>query len=147
MIFRGATIAGTSFTASRKMKISVTREKRTRELPEDDAITFSDEDAAGVTLPYNDALVITVLIGRRQVKRVMVDTRSSANILRLKVVEEMGLLEKMILAARTLFEFNIASETTKGEIDLLVGAGGVTKLTKFYVIGGDMQYNAIFGRP
>ncbi|XP_059310280.1 uncharacterized protein LOC132061492 [Lycium ferocissimum] len=87
MIFREAMIAGTSFTSSRKMKILVTREKRTREFPEDEALTFSDEDAAGVTLPHNDALVITILIGNCQVKQVMVDPGSLENILRLKVVE------------------------------------------------------------
>ncbi|XP_060200422.1 uncharacterized protein LOC132628676 [Lycium barbarum] len=128
------------------MNISVTPKKRTRKLPDDVTITFFDEDAVGVILPYNDALIMTVLIGSCQVKRIMVDSRSSGNILRWKVVEEIGLLEKMILAARTLSRFSMASETTKGEIDLPVEAGGVTKYTKFYVIGGDIQYNAIFGR-
>ncbi|XP_059310011.1 uncharacterized protein LOC132061171 [Lycium ferocissimum] len=100
IIFGGAMIAGTSFITSRKMKNLVTREKRTRELPDDDTITFSDEVAVGVTLPHNDALVITVLIESCQVKRVMVDPGSFANILRWKVVEEMVLLEKMIYRAR-----------------------------------------------
>ncbi|XP_059309945.1 uncharacterized protein LOC132061092 [Lycium ferocissimum] len=144
MIFGWSMIAETSFSASRKMKISVTWEKRTRDFLDEDLITFSDEDAVGVTLPHNDALVITVLIGCYQVKRVMVDPGSSANILRWKVVEEMGLLKKIIPAARTLAGFNMSSKTTKGEIDFPVEGGRVVKVTKFYVIDGDMRYNAIF---
>ncbi|XP_060183141.1 uncharacterized protein LOC132613106 [Lycium barbarum] len=81
MIFGRSMIAGTSFHASRKMNISVTREKRTLDFPEEDLIAFSDEDATGITLPHNDALVITVFIGCCQVRRVMVDLGSSASIL------------------------------------------------------------------
>ncbi|XP_060190661.1 uncharacterized protein LOC132619928 [Lycium barbarum] len=123
------------------------REKRTRDFPEEDLINFSDEDAVAITLPHNDTLVITVFIGCCRVKHVMVDPGSSANILHWKAVEEMGLLEKIIPAARTLVSFNMSSETTKGEIDLPVEAGGVIKVTKLYVIDGNMQFNAIFGRP
>ncbi|XP_060185754.1 uncharacterized protein LOC132615207 [Lycium barbarum] len=111
---------------------------------DEDVVTFTDEDAASIILPHNDALVITVLIGSCQVKRVIIEPGSSVNILLWKVVEEMGLLEQ---AARTLSVFNMSSEITKGEIDLLVEADVVVKMTKFYVISGDMQYNAIFGRP
>ncbi|XP_060195061.1 uncharacterized protein LOC132624273 [Lycium barbarum] len=77
----------------------------------------------------------------------MVDLGSSANIIRWKVVEEMGLTEKIIPAARTLSGFNMSNETTKGVIDFPVEAGGVIKVTKFYVIDDDMRYNKIFGRP
>ncbi|XP_060178103.1 serine carboxypeptidase-like 7 [Lycium barbarum] len=61
-IFGGSVIASTSFTAAKKMKISVNREKRIRELPDEVTITFSYEDAADITIPHNDALVITVFI-------------------------------------------------------------------------------------
>ncbi|XP_059294412.1 uncharacterized protein LOC132047377 [Lycium ferocissimum] len=92
----------------------------------------------------NDALVITVFIDCFQVKRVMVDPRSLANIIHWKLVEQMGLLEKIIPAAKALAGFNMSSETTKREIDLPMKSRGV--VTKFYVIDGDMRYNAIFGR-
>ncbi|XP_060201886.1 uncharacterized protein LOC132630312 [Lycium barbarum] len=144
MIFGRFMIARTSFTASRKIKISITWEKITRDFLEEDLITFSDKKATGINLPHNDALVITVFIGCCRVRRVMVEQESSANILRWKVIEEMGLLEKIIPAARTLASFNMSSEPTKGEIDLPVEAGEVIKVTKFH--DGDMLYKAIFGR-
>ncbi|XP_059277547.1 uncharacterized protein LOC132031588 [Lycium ferocissimum] len=144
MIFGGSMIAGNSFTAFKKMKISVTLENRTRELLDEGTITFSNEDTTCVTLSHNDALVIAVFIECFQVKRVMVDPGSPANIIHWKVVEEMRLLEKIIPAARTLAGFNMSSETTKGEIDLPMEAGGVVKAKKFYVIDSNMRYNVIF---
>ncbi|XP_060202082.1 uncharacterized protein LOC132630522 [Lycium barbarum] len=147
IIFGRSMIASTSFPTSKNMKISITREKRVCKLLDEGMITFTDEDAESITLLHNDALVITVFIDRCQVKRIMVDLGSSTNIIRWKVVEEIGLLEKIIPAAKTLFGFNMSSETTKEEIDLPMEAGGIIKMIKFYVIDDNMQYNAIFGRP
>ena len=42
---------------------------------------FSDEDKIGTIQPYNDALVITLRIGGYDVKRVMVDQGSTAEIM------------------------------------------------------------------
>ncbi|XP_059302101.1 uncharacterized protein LOC132054039 [Lycium ferocissimum] len=43
--------------------------------------------------------------------------------------------------------FNMASETTKGEISLPVSIEATIQQTLFYVIEGDMKYNALLGRP
>ena len=42
---------------------------------------FSDEDKIGTIQPHNDALVITIQIGGYDVKRVMVDQGSAAEIM------------------------------------------------------------------
>ena len=42
---------------------------------------FSDEDKIGTIQPYDDALVITLLIGGYDVKRVIVDQDSAAEIM------------------------------------------------------------------
>ena len=42
---------------------------------------FSDEDKSGIIQPHNDALVITLRIGGYDVKRVMVDQGSIAEIM------------------------------------------------------------------
>ncbi|XP_075085099.1 uncharacterized protein LOC142168330 [Nicotiana tabacum] len=55
MIFRGNEINGVTFSAAKKTKVSISHSKR---LWEDD-ITFTDEDADGLLLPYNDAPVTT----------------------------------------------------------------------------------------
>ena len=43
---------------------------------EEQAITFTDEDAEKVHHPYNDAIVITLLIADYMTRRVLVDNGS-----------------------------------------------------------------------
>ena len=45
------------------------------------AITFMEEDAERVHHPYDDAIVITLLIANYTTKRVLMDNGSSADIL------------------------------------------------------------------
>ncbi|XP_059309558.1 uncharacterized protein LOC132060574 [Lycium ferocissimum] len=103
----------------KRTKIFITREKRIRNDDPDGPISFSDEDMEG----------------------------SSANIIRWRVIEQLGLLDQIVPAIRVLNGFNMACETTKGEITLPINTAGTTQQTKFYVIEGDMGYNALLGRP
>ncbi|XP_060182312.1 uncharacterized protein LOC132611977 [Lycium barbarum] len=109
--------------------------------------SFNDKDAEGIIQPYNGALVISILIFKSQVKCILIDLGSSTNIIRWRVVEQLGLLDQIILAARVLSGFNMASETTKGEISLPVNIAGTIQQTVFYVIEGEMKCNALLGRP
>ena len=45
------------------------------------ALSFSDEDKVGTIQPHDDALVVTLTIGGYDVKRVMVDQGSGAEIM------------------------------------------------------------------
>ncbi|XP_060200254.1 uncharacterized protein LOC132628496 [Lycium barbarum] len=45
------------------------------------------------------------------------------------------------------FNDALESETTKGEISLPVNIAGIILQTVFYVIKGEMKYNALLGRP
>ena len=47
----------------------------------DNTISFSDVDYEGVQSPHTDALVILARVARWKIKRIMVDTGSSADIL------------------------------------------------------------------
>ncbi|XP_070042558.1 uncharacterized protein [Nicotiana tomentosiformis] len=82
-----------------------------------------------------------------QVKRVLIDPGSSTNIIRSRVIEKLGLHDLIVPATRILNGFNMASETTKGEIILPVNVAGTIQETKFHVIKGDIRYNALLGRP
>ncbi|XP_070013305.1 uncharacterized protein [Nicotiana sylvestris] len=73
--------------------------------------------------------------------------RSSVNIIRSRVMEQLSLQDQIVLAARALNGFNMASETTKGEIMLPVNVAGTIQEMKFHMIEGDMRYNALVGRP
>ena len=131
----------------KRTKVSIVREKRNRDYLPEGSISFSNEDAEGIIQPHNDALVISILIFKTQVKRILIDPGSSANIIRWRVVEQLRLLDQIVPVARVLSGFNMASETTKGEISLPVNIDGTIQQTVFYVIEGDMKYNALLGRP
>nr|XP_009625477.1 uncharacterized protein LOC104116345 [Nicotiana tomentosiformis] len=112
-----------------------------------DSITFDDEDADGLMIPHNNALVISLLVYDTNVKRVLIDPSSSVNIILLTVVNEMQDNDKVIPMARSLSGFDNSSVITKGEVVLTTFAEGVVKDTKFQVIDADMAYNIILRRP
>nr|XP_016456317.1 PREDICTED: uncharacterized protein LOC107780306 [Nicotiana tabacum] len=62
-------------------------------------------------------------------------------------MEQLGLQDQIVPASGVLNGFNMASETTKGEIILPVNVAGTIQDTKFHVIKGDMRYNSLIGRP
>ncbi|XP_059315092.1 uncharacterized protein LOC132065626 [Lycium ferocissimum] len=66
----------------KRTKVSTVREKRTRDYVAEGSISFNDEDAKGIIQPYNDALVISILTFKSQVKHFLIDPSSSANIIR-----------------------------------------------------------------
>ena len=58
---------------------------------DEQAITFTDEDAARIHHPHDDAIVITLLITDYTTRRVLVDNGSSANILYYPAIQQMNL--------------------------------------------------------
>ncbi|XP_070029955.1 uncharacterized protein [Nicotiana sylvestris] len=128
-------------------KVSITRKKRTRDYFPEDTLIFSEQDIEALSQPHNDALVISILLNKVKVKCVLVDPGSSTNIIRFRVVEQLGLLDQIISSSRVLNGFNMASETIKGEIILPINVVGTIQNTKFHVIEGDMRYNALLGKP
>ncbi|XP_070014023.1 uncharacterized protein [Nicotiana sylvestris] len=128
-------------------KISITKENQTRDYLPEDTFTFIEEDIEALSQPHNDALVISILLNKVQVKRVLMDPGSLANIIRSRVVKQLGLLDQIIPASRVLNGFNMARETMNGEIILLINMVGTIQDTKIHVIEGDMRYNALLGSP
>ncbi|XP_070018112.1 uncharacterized protein [Nicotiana sylvestris] len=134
-------------TANKVSKVTVTHGKRVRHVLEEESITFDDADANGVLTPYNDALVISLLVHDTNVKRVLIDPGSSMNIILLRVLNEMQAEDMLLPKAHTLSGFGNSSVVTKGEIVLTTFAEGVVKDMKFQVVEMDVAYNIILGRP
>ncbi|XP_019251269.1 PREDICTED: uncharacterized protein LOC109230198 [Nicotiana attenuata] len=85
-------------------------------------------------------------IANYKIKRVLVDTGSSTNIIQWRVLEQARLTGNIILATKLLASFKLTSVTTRGEILLPTHAEGIMKTTIFEVVDGDMGYNVILGR-
>lgn len=116
------------------------------------AITFSSEDFHAPDLDQDDPMVITAMITRYHVRKVLVDQENLTNILYWKTFTQMEIWEEVV----TLFNEQIvgfAGErvSTKGYVELRTSLG-VNKEAKelkikFLLVDADTSYNVILGRP
>nr|XP_009777774.1 PREDICTED: uncharacterized protein LOC104227257 [Nicotiana sylvestris] len=128
-------------------KVSPTIEGQIQGRMVEDILSLNEEEFETLSNPQNDALVISFLLNNIQIKRILVDPGSLANVIRSKVVEHLGLLDQIIHTSLVLNGFNMAGEAMKWEITLPVNMFGTVQNTKFHVIEGDMRYNVLLGRP
>ena len=54
-------------------------------------LSFSKEDARGVTMPHDDALVVTLIVANHAIYRILVNNGSSADILYWPIFQQMGI--------------------------------------------------------
>ncbi|XP_062075032.1 uncharacterized protein LOC133779045 [Humulus lupulus] len=122
-------------------------EKNTINLPAQ-TISFSTTESTKLLNPHHDALVIALYIANCLTKHILIDDGSSANILFLSVLREMGIDESKIIKKTTiLIGFSGEQKNTLGEIELPVYAKGVNLCTRFLVVDSPSTYNVILGRP
>lgn len=78
----------------------------------------------------------------------LIDNRSSANVLFLSTLKEMQLDETKIKKKTVaLVGFSGEAKVTLGEVDLPVYVEGMNTNTTFLIINADSAYNVILGRP
>ncbi|XP_013608405.1 PREDICTED: uncharacterized protein LOC106315203 [Brassica oleracea var. oleracea] len=94
----------------------------------DHEITFKENETADLDKPHDDTLVIRIDVGGCELSRVMIDTRSSADVLFYEVFKKMGFTKALVKQERTPLT-GFAGETTYslGSIELAVIAGEVRK--------------------
>uniref|UniRef100_A0A2N9FR62 Uncharacterized protein n=1 Tax=Fagus sylvatica TaxID=28930 RepID=A0A2N9FR62_FAGSY len=110
-------------------------------------ISFSDSDLHDVQLPHNDPLVITLRIGNYDVKRVLVDQGSFAEVMYQELYEKLGLGKSDLSEFSTpVFGFSGESTIPLGKTTLPVLAGPINLQTEFIVVQAPSPYNAIMGR-
>ncbi|XP_048623808.1 uncharacterized protein LOC125592590 [Brassica napus] len=145
-------ISGISHAAVKKStwnaKHSLEAAKPKRQLVRTDEISFMAKEQEKVLTPHHDALVISLTLANCLVKRILVDNRSSGNIIFQAAYMDLG-LEKGALTWRVtpLIGFSGEVKQTAWEITLPVYAEGVNMPTKFLVVDFDSSYNIILGRP
>ncbi|CAA0834239.1 Unknown protein, partial [Striga hermonthica] len=115
-------------------------------------ISFRAEDAEGVLLPHNDALVITTEVAGFDVKRVFINTGSSVDVMFYdcfaQINKNLNLELKSVVTA--LYGFNGGEVMPMGEVSLNValGSGDTRKvrMVHFIVVGAESSFNVILGR-
>ncbi|XP_022853969.1 uncharacterized protein LOC111375383 [Olea europaea var. sylvestris] len=115
-------------------------------------ITFGTRDLEGVSLLHDDALVISAIVANFEVKRILVDNGSAANILSQEAFANMGISSQQLKAVKTPLQgFGGGVITLEGVVELPLTLGSdqkqITEMTTFQVVRVSMAYNAILGRP
>ena len=109
---------------------------------------FSDEDKVGTIQPHDDALVITLRIGGYDVKRVMVDQGSAAEIMYPDLYKGLSLrAEDLTPYSSPLVSFEGKVIIPKGQIRVPVQIGSETVEVDFIVVDAYSPYTAIVARP
>ena len=112
------------------------------------ALSFSDEDKVGTIQPHDDTLVITLRIGGYNVKMVMVDQGSGAEIMYLDLYKGLNLRpEDLIAYDSPLVSFDGKVVISRGQIRLLVQAGSEVVEVDFIVVDTYSPYTTIVARP
>ncbi|GAV78515.1 LOW QUALITY PROTEIN: hypothetical protein CFOL_v3_21982, partial [Cephalotus follicularis] len=128
-----------------------TQRKRLKIDGEDEVISFLESDLEGVRLPHDNPVVVTLLKELFTMKRTLVDSGSSADIL-YKSVFNLRIPEDQQKPVKTpLVGFAGEMVHPLGSIDLYVVAGSSSYQTHvhmtFLVVDTPILYNVIIGRP
>ena len=109
---------------------------------------FSDEDKIGIIQPHDDALIITLRIGGYDVRRVMVDQGSAAEIMYPDLYKGLGLrAEDLTPYSSPLVSFEGKVIIPKGQIRLPMQTGSMMVEVDFIVVDAFSPYTAIVARP
>nr|XP_023900487.1 uncharacterized protein LOC112012326 [Quercus suber] len=111
-------------------------------------LSFSEEDKTGTTQPYDDALMITLRIGDYNVKRVMVDDGSRAEVMYLDLYKGLRLKLKYLMPySSPLMSFDGKLVIPKDMIRLPIQTGPEIVEVNFIVVDTYSPYTTIVGRP
>jgi hypothetical protein len=117
-----------------------------------ETISFSNEDANGVSMPHDDALVVTMIVANHAIHQILVDNGNSAEIIYWSVIQQMGISRDRIKPfGSPLVGFTGEQVQTMGVISLPITYGtsprDSTIMVDFLVIDQPFAYNAIIGCP
>ena len=111
-------------------------------------LSFSNANKLGTIQLHNDALVVTLKIGGYDVKRVMIDQGSAAEIMYPDLYKRLGLKpENLTTYSSLLVSFEDKMIVPKRQIRLPVQVGTDVVKVDFIVVDVFSPYTAIMGKP
>ncbi|GAV61370.1 hypothetical protein CFOL_v3_04897, partial [Cephalotus follicularis] len=128
------------------------REEQQQQPRDEEVITFSEADYEGVRLPHDDPVVVTLLVELFTMKRILIDSGSSADSLYKHAFDQLRISTDQLKPVKTPL-VGFAGETIHplSSINLSVVAGTSPLQTQvemtFLVVDTRSPYNAIVGRP
>ncbi|GAV60062.1 LOW QUALITY PROTEIN: hypothetical protein CFOL_v3_03593, partial [Cephalotus follicularis] len=125
--------------------------KRLRTGGDEEMISFSEANYEGVRLPHDDLVVVTLQMALFTVKRILIDSGSSAHILYKHAFDQLRIPADLKPLKTLLVGFVEEMIHPLGFIDLSVVAGTTPRQTQvemtFLVVDTPSPYNAIIRRP
>ena len=118
----------------------------------DTTITFSNADLEGYQHPYDDSLVIRVVVANKTIHRVLIDNRSSTDFIFASAFDKIGIgREKLEPVNAHLMGFSGEKVLPLGSVQLVLTLGNPpfqTKTTiKFLIVEAPSAYNMLLGMP
>jgi len=125
-------------------------DEASKRLKDNNSILFSNDDLAGVRLPHDDPLVISVVVANYDVQRILVDNESSTDVLMYDTFSKMCLPRHQLQRSPIpLSGFGGNQVFAEGKIVLLVTLGTEprqkTLPINFTVVRIPSAYNIILG--
>ncbi|GAV59925.1 LOW QUALITY PROTEIN: hypothetical protein CFOL_v3_03456, partial [Cephalotus follicularis] len=123
--------------------------KRLKSGGDEEVISFSEVDYEGVRLPHDDPVVVTLMVELFTMKRILIDSGSSSDILYKHAFDLRILVDQLKPVNTPLVGFAGEMVHPLGSIDLSVVTGTApcqTQVMTFLVVDTPSPYNAIIGR-
>ena len=115
--------------------------------PIDGTIVFPSVDPTRILQPHRDPLILSLGMGAFDVRRILVDPGSSADLVQASVISHMGReLSSLENPGQILSGFNGVATTSLGDIVLPVQADPITLNVQFSVVQDLSPFNVILGR-
>ncbi|XP_074314385.1 uncharacterized protein LOC141649598 [Silene latifolia] len=141
VITGGSELCGLTYSAAKRHATQTKGDKpeyscriSRQDLP---AVTFDETDAQNAPEQHDDALIITLPIGNCEVRKILVDTGSSVNLIMLETLKVMGFSERDLATKEVpLVGFSGKTKHSLGEIVIPTYAKGVNKQVRYMVIDG-----------
>ncbi|XP_024043098.1 uncharacterized protein LOC112099837 [Citrus clementina] len=160
VIAGGPTLAGDSNRARKNygryamtskevlFNLPAAKKAKVRQVP----IMWTDDDEEGILYPHEDALVIKAMMAGIELRRILVDTGSSVDILFKLALDDMGIADLKLERTNTSLKgFGGGRLTPMGIIELPINVGTRlferTMMLDFVVVEERSPYQMILGRP
>ena len=113
-----------------------------------DSVTFSNKDLLNQVVDGDRPLYVTAFLGTSQIKRALIDTGASINILPLLTFDALGILrERIILEPLQVAGIGALQQSTLGHVSFDLKIGPIRAPTLMHVMEGSTSYHIILGRP
>ncbi|XP_052193948.1 uncharacterized protein LOC127802273 [Diospyros lotus] len=154
VISGGETLAGSTSSSRKAYARQAYQVNSVMEVREDEEpITFTPADRGDIILPHDDPMVISAVIAKHPISRILVDSGSSVNLIYWNCFEQMNISQdRLRKVSSPLYSFTGEPVSVAGSVQLPVTLGAdpqsVTRQANFMVVKApSAAYNMILGRP